>query len=66
MLIKKACNREKRTMIRYAIEQEDGQTVRTDETDTKFFKRKRLETMSWAEVIPICKGNSMIEKYERK
>ena len=49
-------------MIRYAIEQEDGQTVRTDETDTKFFKKKRLETMSWAEVIQECTIKSIIEK----
>ena len=27
-------------MIRYAIKQEDGQTVRTDYTDTKLFKKE--------------------------
>ena len=53
-------------MIRYAIKQEDGQTARTDYTDTKLLRKRRLETMSWAEVIPICKVKSMIEKYERK
>ena len=31
-------------MIRYALDQEDGQTARTDYTDTKqFIKRERLE-----------------------
>ena len=32
-------------MIRYAIDQEDGQTGRTDYTDATFFKKKRLKTM---------------------
>ena len=36
----KACNREKRTMIRYVTDQEDGQTARTDYTDTEHFLRK--------------------------
>ena len=48
-------------MIRYAIDQEDGQTARTDYTDANIFKKKRLKTMYWAEEIPICKTNSMIE-----
>ena len=37
LLIIKACNREKITMIRYAIDQEDGQTGRTDYTDANIF-----------------------------
>ena len=53
-------------MIRYAIKQGDGQTVRTDETDTKFIKKRRLETMSWAEVIRECTMKSINEKYEGK
>ena len=36
-LLIKACNREKRTMIRYVIDQEDGQTARTDHTDANIF-----------------------------
>ena len=48
-------------MIRYVIDQEDGQTAPTDYTDTNIFKKKRLKTMYWAEEIPICKTNSMIE-----
>ena len=43
LLIKRPAIERKRTMIRYAIEQEDRQTVRMDEMDTKLFKRKRLE-----------------------
>ena len=35
-LLIKACNREKRTMIRYVINQ-DGQTARTDYTDANIF-----------------------------
>ena len=38
-LLIKACNREKRTMISYVIDQEDGQTVRTDYTDTNILRR---------------------------
>ena len=49
-------------MIRYAIDQEDGQTARTDYTDANIFKKKRLKTMYWAEEISICKGNSTINK----
>ena len=53
-------------MIRYAIDQEDGQAVRTDHTDANIFKKKRLKTMIWAEEIPTCKTSSMIEMYEKK
>ena len=35
-------------MIRYVIDQEDGQTVHTDYTDTNIFKERRLKTMYWA------------------
>ena len=38
-VLMKACNREKKPWISYIIEQGDGQTTRTIETDGKFFKR---------------------------
>ena len=53
-------------MIKYVIEQGDGQTIRTGETDRKLFKKMRLENDVLGGGIQVSTIKSINEKYEEK
>ena len=54
-------------MISYVIDQEDGQTERTDYTDTNISKERRLKSdVLSGRNFDFIKMNSMTKIYERK
>ena len=53
-------------MIRYVIEQGDGQTRRTGDTDRKLFKKKRLQNNVLGRGIQVSTIKSINKKYEEK